>query len=188
MDMNSKLNVHFGVIAFGVAVIILITKATSFLEPYDSYFTFTGFLYESPEQISWRAIVIKFGIPIIVGLLVGFIAKDNPKGNAGVVGFLSSFILAWPVLVEWELLAPSSVQERRNAFLVIYSLYFGSYTYLCICGSRVTTIYLEWLSANKNQDRKDIIADVLDWKNTIKPILLGVLSAIFSVYLQKIFS
>jgi hypothetical protein len=75
------------------------------------YFTFGGFLF-GVTPIQWPAILIKLGIPILVGLLIGFFVQENSRGTAGAIGFSSAFIVAWPAINDWQLHARPELVDR----------------------------------------------------------------------------
>jgi hypothetical protein len=187
--MDSSIwKVNFLVLCVGIALVISLTKLSSLLAPYDWYFSFSELLFAVPYPPTWASIIIKFAIPVIGGLFVGFFASENPKGTAGAVGFSSAFILAWPAINDWTLYITDEVLVGREyAFKIVYVLYFIAYTHLSIAGARLMSIYLNF-AAQQGQTRTTIISDVLDWKNSVKPAMIGVVSSVASFVLNKVFS
>jgi hypothetical protein len=186
--MDSIWKMNFLIVCLGVALVIVLTKATSLLAPHGWYFTFSGLLYGVPERPPWPAVLIKFAVPIVAGLFVGFFAQENPQGTAGAVGFSSAFILAWPAINAWELyVTDERLLDREYAFKIVYLLYFLAYSYLAIAGARLTTVYLNF-AAQQGETRTSIIAEILDWKKSVKPALIGVGSSAVSFIFSKIFS
>jgi hypothetical protein len=102
---------NFLIVCLGVALVIVLTKATSLLVEWGWYFTFGGFLF-GVTPIQWPAILIKLGISILVGLLIGFFVQENSRGTAGAIGFSSAFILAWPAINDWQLHARPELVDR----------------------------------------------------------------------------
>jgi hypothetical protein len=174
--------------AIGVALIILITKATALLAPVGGYFTFGAFLYSFPTPVGWPAIVLKFAIPIIVGVVIGVIAPENPRTTAGATGFLAAFILAWPAVVAWNAIVPDDLADRQRVFLIVYLLYFASYAYLCMVGARLAVIYFAFQERHKGKTRTDIAVDLLDWSKTLKPAVVGATTGVLSMLLAKLFA
>lgn len=182
-----KVNILF--VALGTALVIILTRLSSIAAPHNWYFTFGALLYEVPEPTSWQAIVIKFGIPVVVGLLLGFVETENPSITAASAGFLGAFILTWPALTSWELYAPAVLMDRRGAFYLVYLFYFTSFAYLAMVGSRLTLVYLQTTGAGKaKKSRQKIVADLLDWKETVRPIVVGVVTGVLSVVASKVFA
>jgi hypothetical protein len=186
---NSIWNVNFLKVSLGVFIIFLLNKSLVYLAPHEWYFTFGALLFGYPQPIAWQAIFIKFAIPVITGFLLGFISQENAKGIAGVAGFLSSFILAWPALIAWEFNAPIELIDRQHAFQIVYLLYFAAYSYLSIVGARFNSIYLSWYRNKKNgKQMRIVLTDLSNWKDTIKPILIGAISSVLATVLGKAFS
>jgi hypothetical protein len=120
--------------------------------------------------------------------VVGLFVEENPKGTAGAIGFLAAFIMAWPAINDWDLYAPYGLWSKEYAFKIVYLLYMLSYFYLAILGTRITNIYLNWLATHKKETRTDIIADILDWKKSVRPAILAIGSYAGSYILGKLFA
>ncbi|MBL8153048.1 MAG: hypothetical protein JNM70_02590 [Anaerolineae bacterium] len=182
-----KVNILF--VALGTALVIVLTRLSSVVAPQNWYFTFGALLYEVPEPTSWQAVVIKFGIPVVVGLILGFVETENPSITAASAGFLGAFILTWPALTSWELYAPAPLLDRRGAFYLVYLFYFTAFAYLEMVGARLTLVYLQATGAGKaKKSRQKIVADLLDWKETVRPIVVGVITGVLSVVASKVFA
>lgn len=182
-------NVNFLKVSVGVFIIILLNKLVAYLAPYEWYFSFGALLFGYPQPIAWQAILIKFTIPFIAGLVVGFSSQENMKGTAGIAGFLASFILAWPALNAWESVAPLELLDRQRAFQIVYLLYFAAYSYFSVIGARFSSIYLKrYWKKRSGRKVKSILSDLSDWSDTIKPILIGVISGILATILGKLFA
>jgi hypothetical protein len=166
--MNSTWKINFWHLCLGIALIIVMTKATTLL-PDGWYFSFSRALYGVPERPELPAILVKFFIPVVAGCFIGFLSQDNPMGTAGAVGFSAAFILAWPAFNSWELYVDKSLVDREYAFKLVYLLYFVAYYYLAIWGARLTTIYLNFLE-QQGQTRIHIIRGLLDWEKSLKPL------------------
>ncbi len=184
----AKWNVNAIKVAVGVALVIILTKLSSMLAPQGWYFSFSAFLFSVPTAVGWQAVVIKFGIPVVMGLVLGFWDDDNPGINAASAGFLGAFILAWPAITDWGLFAPFELQDRQGAFLMVYLLYFVAFGYLALFGAGLTHRYLELLKTKQNKTREDLLLDLLDWKTTIRPIIFGVVTGAVSIFLGQTFS
>jgi len=170
----------------GVALVILLNKLTSLLAPYGWYFSFEALIY---VDLAEQAIIIKFAIPLIVGFIIGLFSQENTKGTGGVIGFLSSFILAWPAIISWELHAPFGLIDKQQIFQIYYLFYFVAYSYLSISGALLSAIYLIWHQNRKTKkQQKSVILDIFNWEKTVKPIFIGVTSSVLSTILAKIFA
>ena len=176
-------NVNFLKLIFGASLIIILSKLTQFLDPKDLYFSFSAFFFNYPRPISPVALIIKICIPIVTGIIVGFISRENVSGTTGFSGFLGSFILAWPVIVSWDLHAPYELYDKQNAFYIILTLYIISFSYICIAGGRLSTVFLRWIA---NRDKSGFIRDLTSWNNSIKPVLIGTISGIFATIIAKL--
>jgi hypothetical protein len=175
-------------IAAGAAAVILLTRATYYLGPNRWYFTFGAFLFEQPAPLPWQAVVIRFGIPLLIGVLLGLLVKQSPLITAGCSGFVGSFVLAWPAIISWNLHAPYELANKRGLFLIIYALYFVSFTYLARSGARLGDIYLTWQKSKGGPGRSDVIKDVLDWQRTVRPFLFAIVGSITTLILGRAFS
>ena len=175
---------QFDKLLLGTAGIILLTKMTMALVPHGWYFSFAAFLFGFPNQIELPAIIVKFSIPIIAGLLIGTTVADNPSTTAAAAGFLSAFILAWPLVTSWELHVPLELIDRRNAFYFMYLFYFASYAYLAKAGARAGSACRAYRVVRKLHLHQGSLR--LDWQSTVKPTVLGVVSSAIFYALQKI--
>jgi hypothetical protein len=188
-DMDSSIwRMNFLLVCVGVALVMVLTKLSSLLAPYGWYFSFTEFLFTQSDKPYWPAVVVKFAIPIVGGIFVGFFETENPKGTAAAVGFASSFILAWPALNDWALYVTDEVVAKREyAFKIVYVLYFFAYSHLGMVGARLATLYLKFAEEH-GQTKESIISDLLEWKGSIKPALIAIVSSGASFVLNKVFS
>jgi hypothetical protein len=185
---RSRWDVNVLKVGLGIALIVLLTKATDILVPDDWYFSFSAFLFAVPEETTWQAVVIKLLIPVIVGIILGFLAAENPIETATAAGFSGAFLLTWPAVVDWTYIIPEELSERRGAFLIIYLFYFAAYAYLSRVGSRLTLIYLAALLKYHNKTRPDLIKDLLDWKESVRPLIIAGVASVLSYLLSKIFA
>jgi hypothetical protein len=183
----AKWNVNIIKVGVGVAIIILLTKLSSLLAE-QWYFSFGAFLFQYPNPIAWQAVVFKFAIPIVAGLILGFLDEDNPSASGASAGFIGAFVQTWPAITAWELFAPFELYDRQGAYLVVYAIYFVAYAYLTMFGAGLTHQYLHLLKTKQNKTRQDLLLDLLDWKTTIRPIIFGVVTGAISLFLGQTFS
>ena len=54
----------------GTALIVLLTKLSSYLTPFKMYFSFSSFLFDDMSNSSWLSLTIKLLIPLIVGYIL----------------------------------------------------------------------------------------------------------------------
>jgi hypothetical protein len=160
-----------------VSFIIVSVKASSYLEPFNLYYTFTTLFIDSKtDAYSW-ALLIKLAIPFIVGFLVlsaAFtIAKRISPSSVGkkmessceyngavsayYSGFFGAFVLAWPMILYWDILASPEIWPHRKLLVFIYILYFFSYGFLCSAGSKLAIAIAVKKERKERKERKSLL-------------------------------
>jgi hypothetical protein len=119
---------------FGAALIIGLTRLSSLL-PSNYYFTYEGFILNPDPEVHWISIVAKLFIPSFVGVLLGYIWRDESKTASGVAGFVGPFLMLWPFLTQWNAIAPHSISAQFNTFVFLYCIYILASTYLTKAGA-----------------------------------------------------
>lgn len=134
-----------------VVAVILLTRLSSYLGPFDLYFTFQSLFFGTESVFSPLALVIKLAIPALAGFtlvclsvtLVAAISVDTlQRMSASKIvlsvqsgGFAAAVLLAWPMIVHWDALAAERISALREPFLLIYSLYAISFFYFSGLGA-----------------------------------------------------
>ncbi|MDJ0844374.1 hypothetical protein [Crocosphaera sp.] len=187
--------VSFPQVILTTAAIIILTKLTIFLKPFRWYFSFAALLYQHGDVIGIPAIIIKFSIPIIVGIFLGIFLKKNPYGTAICAGFLSTILLIWPTLWFWGDIMPYELQNKKLAFQVIFCFYVLSYTCLSAVGANIGKSVINWYKSHQGISIRNslkpltitIVKEVTNWQGTLKPTILGVISSVLFTGLTKVF-
>jgi hypothetical protein len=144
--------------AIGIALMILIVKASSFLAPFNLYFSISTLVVGGSELFSPWALLVKLAIPFLVGFLICFLPykmadhpwvlntkistslRDYASGyavtTAQAAAFFGSLLLSWPMIVHWDILAAFEVRELRALFIVSYLVYFVAYGFMGGAGAR----------------------------------------------------
>ncbi len=150
-------------LAFSIAtaLIICLVKLSSFLAPFNLYFNFSTLFVGTGSSFPVRALVLKFLIPLISGFLLyyipfRFIPMLNKLANADGInkylnhdvvvtckaaGLFSSLLLAWPMIIHWDILAAYEVRKYQSVFLLIYFFYFIAYAQLAGAGAKLAARY-----------------------------------------------
>lgn len=142
------------------ALIIILVKLSSFLAPFNLYFSFSTIFVGSGSFFPGKALAIKMLIPFMVGFLLYYIPIKlvGPLQNFSVAkrirsylgreaipscraaAFFSALLLAWPMIVHWDILAAFEVREYKRSFLFVYLLYFIAYAFFASAGVRVAAL------------------------------------------------
>lgn len=163
-----NLEVNLCAVVFCSVLTVISVKATMLL-PGQYYFTFSGFLFSgdvatsdllrpgSAEDAyrdgffqpnrgyvlekSWISLLIKLAIPGLSGFVMALLwAPSAQVTSARVAGFLSAFLLTWPALLYWDAMAVPPSLYKRNAFLVIYVLYWVAYMLISGAGAQLGSL------------------------------------------------
>lgn len=142
--------VHLAGTAFCAAAVILFTKLSSLLSPFNLYFTFSDLITSSREGYNPLPFLIKVGIPFAVGMVFYSLfrrrdvaLKENAVAQPDFINLeltaqagagFAALLLAWPAIVLWEFVVKDPVLELRLPFLLIYVLYIVAFAYLCCAG------------------------------------------------------
>jgi hypothetical protein len=173
----SHKKVNLSAFTFGMTAVVALTRLSQFL-PTQYYFSFAGFLYyhelageagDIREPTHWLALLIKLAIPVLVGLLMGLIWEEDGIAAAGTAGFGGAFLLCWPGIVEWDLIANPMLADRRNQFLLLYAAYVGSFAYLCSAASRMAPGVRTWLSRYIGRQLPRTIT--IDWNKVVTELV-----------------
>jgi len=190
-------NVNLSALVFGTILIAALTKLLHYL-PTEYYFSFTGFLYYHdlaaaapadaplPQPTHWLSLVIKLAIPIVTGLILGVLWGEDGVKAAGAAGFAGAFLLCWPAIVEWDVLANPVVFDRKNQFLLLFAAYIGSFSYLCLAASRIGPGVRQWVTRHLGGPFPNEL--VIDWNKVatelVKSAALAALSFVIG-YVAK---
>lgn len=147
---------------FVVGWTIALTKLTSYLAPFDLYFTFSSFVF-GVGHVRPEALAIKLLIPISAGFLAFYLPARFPSlfarsgkalrrlwlylsfeaaRSAYAAAFFAAIVLAWPVISYWDLLAVPEVRAYRVSFLFIYGLYGLAFGYFASSGVALAKLML----------------------------------------------
>jgi len=100
------------------------------------YFPLRDIIYGLDSAVTWRALLLKLGIPFLTGLVIGWALSEGGAVAAAGACFLASFILVWPGFSSPERLS-YEVAKRRQELNVIYVLFMLSYTLLGLAGGQL---------------------------------------------------
>ncbi len=191
-DQFAKKKISLSALLFGVALIILLTQLLRLL-PGQFYFTFSGSVLgterinysalaygttgaseeeQEKQPTSFLSVVFKIAIPAVAGVILGFVWEEDGIDVAAVTGFAGAFILAWPAIMLWEILAVPEVVLKRNAFLILYILYGMTYSYICRLGSYAGVQLRVRYGASAGTGVMS-----LDWKNIMSTVAGGAISS-----------
>jgi hypothetical protein len=198
---NSSINA--GSFILGVAGIVFLTKAASFLTPYKLYFTFSSFLYGDTHVFRWESLTIKLAIPCFVGFCQYYLAfewmriTDGSKVSyralyrylarqatptAQLTGFFSALLLAWPIIVYWDIVVVPDRIGLKTPFLFVYGLYFIAYAYFADLGTELARLLLRTRLPRAETAGTSGRLSVLD---SIRKSLMGVIASAIATYLAS---
>ncbi len=161
LRMQTSVNAYS--FACGVAAIVFLTKAASFLTPYKLYFTFSSFLYGDTSVFRWESLATKLAIPCFVGFCQYFLPfhwmlmTDGSKVSyrvlyrylsrqatltARLTGFFGALLMAWPIIVYWDIVVVPDRIGLKLPFLFVYGLYFIAYAYFADLGIELARLTL----------------------------------------------
>jgi hypothetical protein len=189
--------------ACGVAAIVFLTKAASFLTPYKLYFTFSSFLYGDTNVFRWESLAIKLAIPCFVGFCQYFLPfhwmliTDGSKLSyrvlyrylsrqatltARLTGFFGALLMAWPIIVYWDIVVVPDRIGLKLPFLFVYGLYFIAYAYFADLG-----VELARLTLRSRLPRAETagVAGRLSGLESIRKSLMGVITSGIATYLAS---
>lgn len=173
--------------ALSLTLIIILTKLSSFLVPFNLYFSFSTLFVGSGELFSGKALAIKLAIPTIVGMVVYYVpykvaismgtrsdfgkrldtfCTEHAVPSVQAAAFFGAVLLAWPMIVHWDVLAGYAVRQYRGTFIIIYFLYFFSFGLLAGAGARMVGT----LIARRQGQRKP------KWISTLRDGFIGALA------------
>lgn len=186
--------------AGGVFAIVLLTKLVSYLTPYKLYFSFSSFLYSHRSIFRWEALALKLMIPCMVGFLLFYLPCQWMRLTGGsrsgyrviyrylvlqsdlsarFVGFISALLLAWPFIIYWDVLMQPDLQHLRLSFLLVYLLYFISYSYFAGLG-----VNLARFAVRRHLPERATrgIDGRLAWLEAVRTSTLGIITSAIATY------
>jgi hypothetical protein len=172
MHRNENLkSINWEGLVIGIALIVLLTKLSSYLTPFKMYFSFSSFLFDDMSNSAWLSLTIKLLIPLVVGyvlftlpfywMLKGTTSRRSllayyryigrqSEYTAVAAGVSAAVLQTWPMIEYWDVLVQPEYYRFRLSFLLIYFLYFVSYGYFALLGVYLGTIqYRRYLPAGE---------------------------------------
>ena len=155
IDMRKEHNINLIWFSLGVFSVVVMTKLSSYLAPHKLYFTFSSFLYSSGSFMKWESLAIKLLIPFIVGFLIFYVPflllqsmpvnsvrtrsiydylRNQSVLTARASAFFAALLLAWPLIVHWDILISPALRSLRTQYLLVYFIYFVAYSYFAGSG------------------------------------------------------
>lgn len=145
-----------------IAVLVILVKASSFLAPFNLYFSISTLVVGGSELFSKWALLVKLVIHFIVGFIVCFFpfkisqlrsvmntqfgrllreyVLERSVSTAQAAAFFGSLLLSWPMIVHWDTLAAFEIRDYRALFLFSYLVYFIAYGAMGGAGAKVGLI------------------------------------------------
>lgn len=142
-----------------ILTVIGATKLSSYLEPLNLYFRFSSLFAGTSVDFVPAALLIKLAIPflsafVLIAAATAFVrngADRRPDEDSRYLYFLrheathsmqvgaffAALLLAWPMIIHWNVLAAEAMHHRYASFLLIYFLYALAYLFLGGLGARV---------------------------------------------------
>ena len=133
-------------------MVVAATKVLAEILPTELYFSFRALLFDADARLAPFAVLIKVGTPVLTAFLVVIISLgldrllksrwQMPQPaivvlTMQVAGLAAAVLLSWPMIVHWDILAGASVQDRREAFFIVYGLYAVTYFYASGIGAKL---------------------------------------------------
>lgn len=149
---ESNLAIHPIIFFAQIAMVVAATKVLAEILPTELYFSFRALLFDADARLAPFAVLIKVGTPVLAAFVVvmvslglGRLLKSRrlvPRPAVVVLtiqlaGLAAAVLLSWPMIVHWEILAGAAVQDRREAFFVVYGLYAVTYFYASGIGAKL---------------------------------------------------
>lgn len=142
--------VHLPGFVFCFAGIVLITKLSSLLSPFNLYFTFSELVTSGEGGYGLLPFLVKMAIPFSVGALYFyryqardmFTLSDQPDAlrpiNLELTAMsgagMGALMLSWPAIVGWEFIVSETVYKYRAQFVIVYILYVVSFALVARAG------------------------------------------------------
>ena len=140
--------IHFLGFILCVFAIVLLTRLSSLLSPFNLYFTFSDLISAPRGTYNPFPFIIKLAIPLLVGVLYYSLFKhrdslvSSPQEPSGLNleltalagGGFGALLLAWPAIVLWEFVITGAVLTLRAEFVLIYALYVVAFAFLTSAG------------------------------------------------------
>jgi hypothetical protein len=98
------------------------------------YFSLGQMVITEKEDISAKGLITRFLPPVVFGIIIGFISKNDGLQIAILFGFFSSFLVIWPVLLSGDELLSWEARKKIKTLYVIYAFYIMSYLVLSVLG------------------------------------------------------
>lgn len=135
-----------------IAMVVAATKVLAEILPTELYFSFRALLFDADARLAPFAVLIKVGTPVLTAFVVVMVSlgldrllksrRLIPRPavvvlTVQVAGLAAAVLLSWPMIVHWDILAGASVQDRREAFFIVYGLYAVTYFYASGIGAKL---------------------------------------------------
>lgn len=125
--LNQK---NVGLIPFVCAFALLIAcfKFSSLFA--EVYFQWTSLFSETyPEGYNlWLALLIRFTIPALVGLLLGILFAPDMRASVTAGAFFGTLFLVWPAFLYFDIVIVSDLWQYRYILYFFYGLYLAFFT------------------------------------------------------------
>jgi hypothetical protein len=105
------------------------------------YFELYEIIHGMNNTLTWGAVTIRFGIPVVAGLILGLAIRETQQFVAAGAGFLGAGLLIWPTILNPESLPPT-IRRRETALYLVYGMFILSYTTLGLAGGQIA-VFLE---------------------------------------------
>ena len=157
---------------------VLLTKLSSFLAPFNLYFSVSTLVVGSGAGFSPQALLIKLSIPLLTGFLLcaiplwisrksamihtklgrslnGF-GKQDAVATSQASAFFGSLLMSWPMIVHWDVLAAVEIREYQVVFFCAYLIYFVSYALMARGGAKLALAFVggeggpQWISTARD--------------------------------------
>jgi hypothetical protein len=147
--------VHLFGLLFCIGSIVLLTRLSSLLSPFNLYFTFSDLITSSRGTPNPFPFLIKAGIPFLTGMMLYGLYRRRDSALVGVLeanginleltaqtgAGLGALLMAWPAIVLWEFVVSDAVLALRFQFILVYALYVASFAYLASTGVTLSRLF-----------------------------------------------
>ena len=154
-----------------ILLVVAFTRLSSYLESLDLYFQFSDLFFGATSNLNIFAILIKLAIPMVAAAVLTFaIVRMSSIGwlfnfdgearfelltSIQVGGFFAAFLMSWPLIIHWNILASEILLPYYEVFLIIYFLYAFAYYLLSGVGAR---LMIRVNKSSQDGDLDDLVA------------------------------
>jgi len=103
------------------------------------YFSLGEFIDSHKSDISYQGIIIRFLPPFLLSIILSYIINDRTEEYVLIFGFLSAFLVAWPVFFIPNQILPTHVYKKLRFLQFLFILFISIHILIASFGYFVCT-------------------------------------------------